>query len=96
MQHLGASPLLVAARFLPMGFATLVAVAILQKTPLTVVPLRWRLLGGGVLAAVGALMISFAQEHISYWALLFPAFIIGAMGELRVSDAGLPITRSIR
>jgi hypothetical protein len=80
MQHQGATPLLVAARFLPMGFATLVAVAILQKTPLTVIPLRWRLFGGGFLAAVGALIISFAKETISYWALLFPAFILRAMG----------------
>jgi hypothetical protein len=81
MQHQGATPLLVAARFLPMGFATLIAVAILQKTPLTVIPLRWRLFGGGFIAAVGALMISFAKETISYWALLFPAFILGAMGK---------------
>ena len=81
MQHLGATPLLVAARFVPMGIATLIAVGILQKTPLTVIPLRLRLLAGGFLAATGALMVSFAQEHISYWALLFPAFIIGAMGE---------------
>jgi hypothetical protein len=38
MQHRGASPLLIAARFLSMGFTTSVAVVILQKTPLTVIP----------------------------------------------------------
>lgn len=81
MQLFGATPLLVAARFMPMGVSAIVGVGLTQAIPFHVYPLRLRLIVGALLGSSAALMISFAPETMNYWALLFPAFILGPIGE---------------
>jgi hypothetical protein len=58
MQLFGATPLLVAARFLPMGVSAVIGVVLTQVIPLRIWPLRLRLMTGALLAAGGALLVS--------------------------------------
>ncbi|KAF9908233.1 hypothetical protein EC991_010073 [Linnemannia zychae] len=73
------TPIKTALGFLVHSLLAVVVFGILGRT-LPRLPLKPLILTGFLLRCVTALMFSFVNEHTSYWAIPFPAFIIHIFG----------------
>ncbi|KAG0374902.1 hypothetical protein BGX24_009779 [Mortierella sp. AD032] len=73
------TPIKTALGFLVHSLLAIVVFGILGRT-LPRLPLKPLILTGFLLRCVTALMFSFVNEHTSYWAIPFPAFIIHIFG----------------
>lgn len=68
----GNSAILTAAKFIPIGLTALISVMIAGSVPPEKLSLKIRLIGGCILSAGGALIMSFAYNREDYWRLCFP------------------------
>ncbi|KZO93085.1 MFS general substrate transporter [Calocera viscosa TUFC12733] len=68
-----------AIRFLPLGVSTGLIITLLAILPEAKHPKR-HILGGFVLLITGSLLLPFARGLENYWRFLFPAWVIGSVG----------------
>ncbi|KAL7417151.1 major facilitator superfamily domain-containing protein [Mrakia frigida] len=74
------SAIMTAVRFLPSSISGVLAMGVGSAIPLTVLPLKARLVGGSLLAGGSMLMFAFAYDPSSYWKLIFVGFAVGSAG----------------
>ncbi|KAI0042429.1 MFS general substrate transporter [Auriscalpium vulgare] len=75
--------IMTAVRFLPTGLFSGAIAGPSGSFPKYVSP-KWTILGGLVLDIISTIMLAFGDTRAKYWSIMFPAFIIGTLGNMVV------------
>jgi nitrate/nitrite transporter NarK len=77
------SAILAAVHFIPVGVLPMFIASFTNELVKYVNP-KWIILGGLILDIIATVLLPFADRSSRYWSFLFPAFLIGTLGNFVV------------